>query len=157
MTTTVDPENAEAPTRRPEELRPEDTPIEGTVLTPRHVGMLKVAVVVMGIMLLVGLAALIVGLVYQASKVGGETPPAAPAAAVPAPPAPADPIAMAPAASGALPALDIPQGANVVSMSLDGQRLALHVRSREKAEIVVVDLRTGKVVSRLNIETAPTQ
>jgi hypothetical protein len=40
-------------------------------------------------------------------------------------------------------------------MSLDRQRLALYVRSREDAEIVVVDLMTGKVVSRVKIDKGP--
>lgn len=55
MTTAVDPDN---------------TPIEGTVFTPRQVRLLKIAVVTMGLMLLAGLGAVIVGMIYQASKVG---------------------------------------------------------------------------------------
>ncbi|MEM7398555.1 MAG: hypothetical protein AAF354_06400 [Pseudomonadota bacterium] len=140
MTKPVDPEN----------LAPEDTPIEGTVLTPRQVGMLKVAVVVMGIMLLAGLAAVIAGMIYQASKIGTE--PSAPAQAAVAAP---DPIALEPTKPGVPHTLDIPGDANVVSMSLDGHRLALHLRSRDSAGIVVIDLNSGKVVSRLKIESAP--
>ncbi|MDJ0514194.1 MAG: hypothetical protein QNJ62_12205 [Methyloceanibacter sp.] len=147
MTKPVDPEN----------LASEDTPIEGTVLTPRQVGMLKVAVVVMGIMLLAGLAALIVGMIYQASKIGNK--PSTPISSTPAPATVAapDPIALEPTKPGAPHALDIPRNANVVSMSLDGHRLALHVRSRDAAEIVIVDLNSGRVVSRLKIEPAPVQ
>ncbi|ODR97208.1 hypothetical protein AUC70_13200 [Methyloceanibacter stevinii] len=142
MTTTVDPEKSQANTPRPADER-----IEGTVFTPRQVGMLKVAVVVMGVMLLAGLAAVIAGMIFQASKVGKKSAADAPAAA-----AAPDPVAMEPVASGALEALSIPGDAQVVSMSLDGHFLALHVRWRDDAEIVVVDMRTGKVVSRLNID-----
>ncbi|BAQ18363.1 hypothetical protein [Methyloceanibacter caenitepidi] len=142
MTTTVDPENSAAKTTRPEDER-----IEGTVFTPRQVGMLKIAVVVMGILLLAGFAAVIAGLIYQASKVGKKVPAEATVAAPPP-----DPVAMERAASSALQALSIPGDGEVVSMSLDGQRLALYVRSREEAEIVVVDLTTGKVVSRVKID-----
>lgn len=145
MTTTVDPENSPAETPRPEDVR-----IEGTVLTPRQVGKLKIAVVVMGVLLLAGLAAVIAGLIYQASKVGKKTPAEATAAAPP--PAP---VSSERAASSALQALSIPGDGEVVSMSLDGQRLALYVRSREEAEIVVVDLTTGKVVSRVKIDKGP--
>jgi hypothetical protein len=145
MTTTVDPENSPAETPRPE-----DVPIEGTVLTPRQVGKLKIAVVVMGVLLLAGLAAVIAGLIYQASKVGKKTPAEATAAAPPL-----DPVSSERAASSALQALSIPGDGEVVSMSLDGQRLALYVRSREEAEIVVVDLTTGKVVSRVKIDKGP--
>jgi hypothetical protein len=145
MTTTVDPENSPAEIPHPEDVR-----IEGTVLTPRQVGKLKIAVVVMGILLLAAFAAVIAGLIYQASKVGKKAPAEATVAAPPP-----DPASMERAASGALQALSIPGDGEVVSMSLDGQRLALYVRSREDAEIVVVDLTTGKVVSRVKIDKGP--
>lgn len=143
MTTTVDPENSAAGVSGPKTTRPEDERIEGTVFTPRQVGMLKVAVVVMGVMLLAGLAAVIAGMIFQASKVGKKSPDAS---AVPAAVSAAVPAAVAPEA------LTIPPGGEVVSMSLDGDRLALHVRAGEDAEIVVVDLRTGKVISRVKID-----
>ena len=113
MTTTVDPENSPAETPHPEDVR-----IEGTVLTPRQVGKLKIAVVVMGILLLAGFAAVIAGLIYQASKVGKKAPAEATVAAPPP-----DPVSMERAASGALEALSTPGDGEVVSMSLDGQRL----------------------------------
>lgn len=144
MTTTVDPENSQ-----PGSTRPEDTRIEGTVFTPRQVGMLKVAVVLMGILLLAGLAAVIAGMIFQASKVGKKGPDAA---AVPAAVAPAEPGASEPDASGAPEVLTIPDVGEVLSMSLDGHRLALHVRSGDDRQIVVVDLRTGKIISRVTID-----
>ncbi|MGD8354650.1 MAG: hypothetical protein PVJ46_03815 [Methyloceanibacter sp.] len=141
MTKPVDPEN----------LAPEDTPIEGTVFTPRQVGMLKVAVVVLGILLLAGFAAVIGGMIYQASKMGQKAPDAGSAPAIP------ETVTMTPADPAKPHAFDIPEGWNVVSMALDGDRLALHIRSPEDAEIVVVNIRSGTVVSRVKIEQGPAQ
>ena len=135
----------------PENLAPEDTPIEGTVFTPRQVGRLKIAVVLMGILLLAGFAAVIGGMIYQASKMGQKAPSAGSAISIP------QTVPMAPASPGKPPAFDIPEGWNVVSMALDGDRLALYIRSPEGAEIVVVDIRSGTVVSRVKIERAPAQ
>jgi hypothetical protein len=141
MTKLVDPEN----------LAPEDTPIEGTVFTPRQVGMLKVAVVVLGILLLAGFVAVIGGMIYQASKMRQKAPDAGSATAI------SETVPTTPAHPGGLPAFDIPEGWNIVSMALDEDRLALHIRSPEDAEIVVVDIRSGTVVSRVKIETGPAQ
>ncbi|MEM7192727.1 MAG: hypothetical protein AAF405_07655, partial [Pseudomonadota bacterium] len=113
--------------------------IEGTVFTTRHVRLLKVIVIALGVLILAALGAVIAGIFYQASKPGKSAEAPAHAAA---PTPPADPVAMEPRKSGLPPVLDIPSGADVVSMSLDGNRLALHVRSQESAEIVIVDLRT---------------
>ena len=146
MTTTVDPENSQSGS-----TLPEDTPIEGTVFTPRQVGMLKIAVVVMGVLILAALAALIVGMIYQASKIGGKTTSAAPPAHV-APAAAPERIATSPATAITPEALVIPGLADVISMSLDGDRLALHVRMGDDAEIVVVEIATGKVLSRIRID-----
>jgi hypothetical protein len=37
-------------------------------------------------------------------------------------------------------------------MSLDGDRLALHLNSAAGPEIVVLDLRTGSVISRVKLK-----
>ena len=134
MTTAVDPENTPI----------EDTPIEGTVFTPRHVRLLKIAVVVMGIMILAGLAAVIAGMIFQASKLGKKTPKHVPAAT-------------APVLSGALSALTIPEGGEVASMALDGGRLAVHLRTPGGSEIAIVDIATGKVLTRVKIDTGRAQ
>jgi hypothetical protein len=112
---------------------PDNTPLPGTVFTPRQVRALKVAVVVMGILLVGGFALVLATIVYQASK-GGE---------------------------GATPStlltemkvdLAVPKDASVTSLALDGERLALHLSSAEGAEIVVVDLTSGKVISRVKLQ-----
>ena len=125
MTTAVDPDN---------------TPIEGTVFTPRQVRLLKIAVVTMGLMLLAGLGAVIVGMIYQASKVG-KTPVSA-----------ASPAALESGIADA-GALTVPEGSKVTTMALDGNRLAVHFTTADGGEIVIVDLTTGRVLSRITLQT----
>ncbi len=107
-----------------------NAPLAGTVFTPRQVRLLKVAVIVMGVLLVGGFAFVLAAIVYQASHAGQ-----AAMAPVPGP--------------SAAPGFDLPVGkdAQVTAMSLDGGRLALHLSSSEGAEIVVIDLASGKVVS----------
>ena len=125
MTTAVDPDN---------------TPIEGTVFTPRQVRLLKFAVVAMGLMILVGLGAVIVGMIYQASKVGKK------------PVSAAAPAALGSGIAGA-GALTVPEGSKVTTMALDGNRLAVHFTTADGGEIVIVDLTTGRVLSRIKLQT----
>ena len=51
---------------------PDNTPLPGTVFTPRQVRVLKLAVIVMGILLVGGFAFVLAAIVYQASKGGQE-------------------------------------------------------------------------------------
>ena len=113
---------------------PDNTPLPGTVFTPRQVRVLKIAVIVMGILLVGGFAFVLAAIVYQASK-GGQS--AAGSGALPAGPA------------GELP---IPKDATITSMSLDGDRLALHLQSSAGAEIVVIDVTTGKILARVKLK-----
>lgn len=113
---------------------PDNTPLPGTVFTPRQVRVLKIAVIVMGILLVGGFAFVLAAIVYQASK-GGQSA----------------------AGLGALPAgieteLLIPKDATITSMSLDGDRLALHLKSDAGHEIAVVDLKTGKLIARIRLQ-----
>lgn len=112
---------------------PDNTPLPGTVFTPRQVRVLKIAVIVMGILLVGGFAFVLAAIVYQASK-GGQS-----AVGVGAPPA------------GIEAELAIPKDATVTALSLDGDRLALHLNSAAGFEIVVVDLRTGKLIARIRL------
>lgn len=115
---------------------PDNTPLPGTVFTPRQVRALKIAVIVMGILLVGGFGLVMATIVYQASKLGDKKV-SAPAAAP----------ETAPAA-----ALSLPQGATVSSMALDGDRLALHLQTSTGPEIAVIDVVTGKVLSRIKLE-----
>jgi Family of unknown function (DUF6476) len=111
---------------------PDNTPLPGTVFTPRQVRVLKIVVIVMGILLVGGFAFVLATIVYQASK-GGQSG----ATALP---------------GGLETELPIPKDATVTSLSLDGDRLALHLSSTAGAEIVVLDLRSGAVVSRVKLK-----
>ena len=116
--------------------------------------MLKIAVIVMGILLVGGFAFVMAAIVYQASQLG-EKPPGAPepSPAAVAEGAPAMQRAPAIGASAILGTLAIPPDAKVLSMSLDGDRLALHLQSRAGSEIAVIDVATGKVLSRIKLNT----
>lgn len=111
---------------------PDNTPLPGTVFTPGQVRVLKIAVIVMGLLLVGGFALVLATIVYQAS--GGRQE------------------ATAPTTLKEMKVdLAIPKDASVTSLALDGERLALHVSSAEGAEIVVVDLTSGTVVSRVKL------
>jgi len=115
---------------------PDNTPLPGTVFTPRQVRVLKIAVIVMGILLVGGFAFVMAAIVYQASKLGDKDVPKGQApAAVAAPDTP----------------LALPDGATISSMALDGDRLALHLQTSTGPEIAVIDVTTGKVLSRIKI------
>lgn len=114
---------------------PDNTPLPGTVFTPRQVRVLKIAVITMGILLVGGFAFVMAAIVYQASR-GGQSS-AGTGGAVP----------------GALETeLAIPKDATVTSLSLDGDRVALQLNSATGPEIVVIDLAGGKVVARVRLK-----
>ncbi len=114
---------------------PDNTPLPGTVFTPRQVRVLKIAVIVMGVLMVGGFAFVLAAIVYQASQVGQGGKGAAGAA---------------PGAASS--ELQIPKDATVGSLALDGDRLALHLSSPAGSEIAVVDLRSGKVVARVKLK-----
>jgi len=104
--------------------------VPGTVFTPRQIQALKIAVIVMGVALVGGFALVLGTVVYQATQ--GTVPP---------------PSMLVERKID----LAVPKDSAVTSLSLDGDRLALHLNSAEGAQIVVVDLLGGKVVSRLRL------
>lgn len=124
---------------------PDNTPLPGTVFTPRQVRALKIAVIVMGILLVGGFAFVLAAIVYQASRLGE---PAAPVAG-------SAPVAATISTSTALPEgleLAIPKGATVTTLALDGDRLAVHLVGPAGAEIAVIDLASGKVLARVKLK-----
>jgi hypothetical protein len=116
---------------------PDNTPLPGTVFTPRQVRVLKVTVIVMGLLLVGGFAFVLAAIVYQASR-GGQNGVGSAGAGAPL--------------NGVESELPIPKDATVTSLALDGDRLALHLNSAAGPEIVVVDLETGKVVARIRLK-----
>src|SRR3990170_5891621 len=111
---------------------PDNTPLPGTVFTPRQVRVLKIAVIVMGLLLVGGFAFVLAAIVYQASK--GEQ-------------------SSTPSGEEAVAAeLHIPKDASISTLALDGDRLALHLQSSARPGIVVIDLKTGKTLARIKLE-----
>jgi len=125
-------------------LDTDNTPIEGSPFTPRQVRILKIAVVVMGVLLVGGFLLIIGTIAFQASQMGVEK------AAAPV----TSETARSPA-EGAREAFDvsIPEGAEIAGMAVDGNRLVLRLTTREGGQIMVVDLSTGAVLSRIQIRT----
>ena len=115
---------------------PDNRPLPGTVFTPRQVRVLKIAVIVMGLLLVGGFALVLAAIVYQASR-GGQDAAIAPAAA---------PM------GGVETELLVGKDTSVTALSLDGDRLALHLNSAAGPEIAVVDLRSGKIVARIKLK-----
>ncbi len=117
---------------------PETSTLPGTVFTPRQVRILKIAVIVMGVLLVGGFAFVLAAIVYQASH------PAQDATVT---------GAQAVSGEGALSIdLPVPAGAAVTAMSLDGNRLAVHLNGAAGPEIAVIDLASGKVVAHVRLK-----
>ena len=114
---------------------PDNTPLPGTVFTPRQVRALKIAVIVMGLLLVGGFAFVLAAIVYQASG-GGQSGARAGAGA----------------SLSIESELPIPKDATVTSLALDGDRLALHLNSPAGLEIAIIDLKTGKLISRIRLK-----
>jgi hypothetical protein len=104
----------------------------GIMLGDRHVRMLRIAVIAMGVVLVLGFVAVIARIVYLVNR-GGETVP----------------VASQPIQETAR--LALPAGASVRHISLAGQRLAVHYEGSGGSGIVILDLQTGKLVSRVEI------
>jgi hypothetical protein len=117
---------------------PDNTPLPGTVFTPRQVRGLKIAVIVMGILLVGGFAFVMAAIVYQASRLGDKK------------------VQASAPGQTSLPAevsgLALPPGATIAAMALDGDRLALHLQTSTGQEIAVIDVTTGTVLSRIKID-----
>ena len=126
---------------------PDNTPLPGTVFTPRQVRALKIAVIVMGVLLVAGFAFMLAAIVYQASRLGKPTASGAGTAPVSSATV-SQPMALP---DGLASELLIPQGAEVTTLALDGDRLAVHLKSQGGAEIAVIDLRSGKVLARIKL------
>ena len=113
------------------------TVLPGTVFTPRQVRILKIAVIVMGVLLVGGFAFVLAAIVYQASH-----------------PAQDASVSAAPSVPGQALSIDlpVPAGAAVTAMSLDGTRLAVHLNGATGPEIDVIDLASGKVVAHVRLK-----
>jgi hypothetical protein len=104
------------------------------VLGDRHVRMLKIAVIAMGVVLVLGFIAVIARIVYLVAR-GSETSHAT---------AVSQPLSES-------TRLALPAGSTVRNLSLSGGRLAVHYDGLTGGGIVVLDLQTGTAVSRIQI------
>ncbi len=108
--------------------------IPGTVFNSRQVRLLKIVVIAMGLLLVAGFGIVIATIVYQAmqrSGSEGEGPP----------------TALTPELILALPA-----NASISSITLDGDRMAVHIKGSNDSEIIVIDIEKGEVVSRVQLK-----
>ena len=117
---------------------PETSTLPGTVFTPRQVRVLKIAVIVMGVLLVGGFAFVLATIVYQASH--------------PAQDASVTAAKSMPGQAALSIDLPVPAGAAVTAMSLDGNRLAVHLSGPAGPEIAVIDLASGKVVANVRLK-----
>lgn len=114
---------------------------DGGPLSPAGVRILKIAIVVMGVLIVLGLAGVVARIFYLAST----RPPQA---------------TRQTAASRALPVvpeatLSLPAGAVIRSVSLDGGSMAVAFDAPAGAGIVIVDVASGRAVSRWHIGPEP--
>ncbi|MBS0241767.1 MAG: hypothetical protein JSS20_06285 [Proteobacteria bacterium] len=107
--------------------------------SPSQLRMLRISVVVMGVILLFGFVAVIGRIVWLVNS-GSQKPPqasvAAPGSAMPAATVPVQPAPL----SRNLPPLGLPLGAGVRSISLSGDRLAVHFEGPQGSGLKIIDL-----------------
>ncbi len=117
----------------------DDAPIPGSVFNQRQVRTLKIVVIVLGILLVLGFALLVAGLYYEATKMGGKVD---------------RPVSRkeAPLASpGGEVSIDVPAGASIERIAVDGGRVVLHIRGPQGEEVVILDPARGNDVTRLRL------
>jgi hypothetical protein len=119
----------------------EPKPPEGAILSDDQIRKLRIAVIIMSIALVAGVATLIGRVIYLANR-GSEQ--GTPRATV--------------SSSGAI-AQDVratlPTGAALKSTSLTGDRILAHYTGPKGEGLLVLDLVTGKTLSHVRFETAP--
>ena len=131
-----------APTQPPTKDSEED------IADTPQIRALRKAVIGMALLLVVGFVAVIGRVVYLVSRPPAQASAVALTAGGPAGVAPT-------AALQAEAALDLPADASIRGLSLAGDRLAVHYSSPRGDGISILDLTSGRVVSRVRI--APTK
>jgi|GEM_PF-539937 len=118
--------------------------IEGTVFTERQVKLLKYVVIGLGVLMVVGLAVIIGTVIYRASNMGSDKADGG--------------QVISQTISGAnanLSNIEIIKGSKVISTSLNGSRLAVTTENKGSYSILVIDARTGKLLSRTTLAPKP--
>ena len=110
---------------------------DGSSLGPGAVRALKITVVVMGILILIGLALVISRIIQLSSKTREQTAETGTTTTQ---------TTIAEKAK-----LAIPASATIKTISLSGHRLAVHYEAATGSEIAIIDMNTGKTVSRVKL------
>jgi hypothetical protein len=118
-------------------LNEAETPAPGQTFTPRQLRILKTSVIIMGVLLVLGFGLLLVGIYFQASKIG-KSP-----ASTPATITAGDPRARL--------SIAIEAGAQLHDVFADQGRLILHLKRQGESEFAVIDLATGRELQRITL------
>jgi hypothetical protein len=141
MSQTTEPDNATAPQAR----SPTGSPA-GDHFSETQIRMLRAAVIGMGIILVLGVLALIGRIAYLAKSGGASASNPSQASS----PTQAMPVKLAADVRVALPA-----GAVVKSTSVTADRLTVSFADAAGDGLVIVDLTTGQILSRVRFERVP--
>lgn len=119
------PDRVEPAAREPHDISEPDA---------RQVRILKIVVISLGILLLLGFAVVIGRIAYLATQPGRGI--------------------------GAAPALEdvtvaLPPGAVIRQTSVSGDRMTVHYESPQQAGVIIVNLTTGRIVSRIGFQPEP--
>ena len=109
-------------------------------LGPKGVMALKIAIVVMGLMIIGGIALVIGRMIYMASSPQSTTPSAATTPAYTSDLAPEQTVTL-------------PQGAIVEQTNISGNRLLVRYKAGSSSEILIYDLAAGRALSRIRLDT----
>jgi hypothetical protein len=129
---------------------------------------LKAVVLGLGVLIMLAFAGVIAGMVFRASQIGKGPNAKAPVSGAPVSGVTASGVtsAASPSISPSQPGqraglsflpelkLALPPGSRIKSTSLNGQSLAVHHEGLSGAGIVILDLTSGQIVSRVVVEPA---
>lgn len=118
----------------PDVSQNDEPAVDGSPLPPAGVRALYIAVVVMGIMIVAGVA-LVVGRIFYLASL---TKPAATA------PSTGQPVAQH--------SVSLPAGATIEETSLAGNRLLVRYRAGGNSAVLIYDIATGRTVSRIDFK-----
>jgi hypothetical protein len=124
----------------------DSTPLPGTVFTPRGFRILKIAVAVMTVLMLAGIAALVYGVTLQLSKLGSGSKPEAAVETVPAAVPVPVPASLAPYAR----ALDLGPG-KLEAITAGTGFIVLYWKGEASDIVITADPRTGNELGRIQI------
>lgn len=122
-----------------DEAEKSENQLAGAILSDQQIARLKTAVIVMTAALVIGVITLIGRIIYLASNRGETAPTASPATPALKPDA----------------ALALPSGHDVKSVAMSSNRLLVHHVGPTGDGIIILDLATGAVISRVTVSRTP--